>query len=95
MALETSTEVRRAALVGTRALVAEERFDALLAMLVATNVLSEEQVRAMARRLSERLTAHANGELESEWQVHPGELRIEAARLAARAAIPPTPRGQA
>lgn len=73
-------EAHRAALLGTRALLAQERFDALLTMLTAANVVSEEQVRAMTSQLSKRLSAHASGELESEWQVHPGELRIEAAR---------------
>jgi hypothetical protein len=85
MTPDASISARRAALLGTRAAVAQERFDALVAMLVAAKVVSAEQVDTMATRLCERLTMLATGELQSEWQVHPGELRIEAARYACSA----------
>lgn len=73
-----SLEARRAAITGARALVAEERWQAMLGMLIDTEVVSAAEVAAMCERLAERLEGHASGELVSAYVPHAPEL-LEAA----------------
>lgn len=81
---------RQAALAGTRALIAEERFSALVALLLDCGVCSAGDVQNMLAGLAARLSAHAERETISAWQIEPGELRIEAAAIM-RLALMPAP----
>lgn len=78
-------KARRAALMGTRALIVTESFDALVALLVASGAVPVERAQSMLIELSSTLHARAQTGRHPEFQVEPGELRIHAERLAARA----------
>lgn len=81
---ETTREGRRAALAGTRMLVLEEMFDALVAALVASGAIPQNAASVLLESLAERFIAHSQGELDSEWMVDPAELRDQASRLRRR-----------
>jgi hypothetical protein len=52
---------KREALTGTRSMVENERFTALLAALIDAEVLSAAEVAGMCERLADRLEGHARG----------------------------------
>jgi hypothetical protein len=76
-------EARRAAIAGTRALVHEETFTALVALLVGADVIPAERASGLMLGLATKLEGHAAG--HPEWQVHPPELRMQADRLRRKA----------
>lgn len=77
-------KARQAVLMGTRALIAESRFDALVSLLVASGAVPAESANKMLSDLSATLKGHA-ADGHSEWRTHPAELRMEAERLERRA----------
>lgn len=76
----------RAALAGTRMLIAEESFDAMLQMLIDVGLVPKSCAAVMLDRLSERLLLLASGRLETHWAIRVPELVDQAARLATKAA---------
>lgn len=78
-------KARTAALLGTRALIAESRFDALVALLVASGAVPTESAQTMLTDLGDTMRAHARAGRHDEFQIASAELQIEAQRLAARA----------
>lgn len=77
---ETTPDSRAAALAGTRMLIAEQSFEALLDMLIEAGTVSRSQVAVMADNLSRDLLDYAGGKLSTEWQVVPSELLHVATR---------------
>lgn len=86
MTLQTNREGRQAAISGTRMLVMEECFDALVGALIASGAMPENAAAVMLDHLAERFLDHASGRAESVWQIDPIELRCQADRLKNRAA---------
>lgn len=76
----------RAALAGTRMLIAEESFDALLQMLIDAGMVPKACAAIMLSRLSEKLLLHASGKTETHWAIREAELLDQATRLATKAA---------
>lgn len=72
-------QARTAAIAGTRQLVADETLTALLALLIANDVVPAERARDAMLRLSDRLDGHTAG--HPEFVVHPLELRMQSERL--------------
>ena len=77
-------EGRRAQLAGTRMLILEECFDAIVDLLVASKAVSAREAGVMLGSLALRLTEHAEGKTDTVWAVDPTELMEQAARLAER-----------
>lgn len=76
----------RAALAGTRMLIAEESFDALVQMLVDAGLVPKAFAAVMLDRLSEKLLMHASGRTETHWAIREPELIDQAMRLSTKAA---------
>jgi hypothetical protein len=76
----------RAALAGTRMLIAEECFDAMLQMLIDAGLVPKSCVAVMLDRLSAKLLMHASGRTETHWAIRPPELIDQATRLSTKAA---------
>ncbi|MEH2668009.1 hypothetical protein DXU07_00765 [Bradyrhizobium elkanii] len=76
----------RAALAGTRMLIAEESFDAMLQMLIDAGLVPRSCAAVMLDRLSERLLLHASGRTGTHWAIRVPELIDQATRLATKAA---------
>lgn len=76
-----SREARQAALAGTRMMVLEECFDALIAALIASGAIPQNAASVMIEHLAERFIAHSEGNIQSDWQIDPMELRDQASRL--------------
>ncbi|WP_092114225.1 hypothetical protein [Bradyrhizobium erythrophlei] len=76
----------RAALAGTRMLIAEECFDAMLQMLIDAGLVHRSCAAVMLDRLSERLLLHASGRTETHWAIRTPELIDQATRLSRMAA---------
>lgn len=79
LSLRASRAARGAAIAGTRALVADETFHALVALLIASGAVQADDVRATVKRLAEKLSRYADG--HPEFVTHPGELALQARRL--------------
>lgn len=79
-------EARTAALGGTRQMIADAQFAALVATLVDCRAIPANVMGAMLERLAENLIAKARGELESEFAVYPAELFDRARALRETAA---------
>lgn len=77
----------RTELAGTRMLIAEESFDALLQMLIDAGLVPKSCAAVMLDRLSERLLMHASGRTETSWPTRAPELIDQAARLATKAGM--------
>jgi len=77
----------RAALAGTRMLIAEESFDAIVQMLIDSGLVPKGCAAAMLNRLSERLLLHASGRTETHWAIRAPELLDQAGRLSAKAVM--------
>lgn len=75
----------RAALAGTRMLIAEECFDAMLQMLIDAGLVPKGCAAIMLDRLSEKLMLHASGRTATHWAVRVPELLDQAGRLSAKA----------
>lgn len=86
MTVQRTTEARAAAIAGTRRLIAEDEFEALLELLIARRVCSREETAAMLDKLADRLILKARGILETEYEVYPTELFDRARALSVRAA---------
>lgn len=71
---------RTAAIHGTRALVAETTFEALMALLVLCGAVPKEKARGFLVDVADQLAAHQEAG-HSDWQVHPAELALHADRL--------------
>lgn len=88
MKVESSRETKPAdhasQLLGTRALVSEERFNAVVGLLLRKRAVSKADVADMFKRLAERLECHRSG--HDEYRVCPIELGNAAGRLRSRAA---------
>lgn len=78
---QTNREARQAATAGTRMLVLEEMFDALVSALVASGAIPQNAASVMLEHLAERFIAHSEGSLDSCWQADAAELRDQASRL--------------
>jgi hypothetical protein len=76
----------RAALAGTRMLIAEESFDALLQMLIDAGLVPKGCAAVMLDRLSAKLMMHASGLTETHWAIREAELLDQAKRVAMKAA---------
>ncbi len=76
----------RAALAGTRMLIAEESFDALVQMLIDAGVMPKSCAAVMLDRLSEKLLMHASGRTSTHWAIREPELLDQATRLSTKAA---------
>jgi hypothetical protein len=83
--LELTADARRASLAGTRMLIAEECFDAITDLLIASKAVSAREAEAMLGSLASRLADHANGKTDTDYVVHPNEMDEQAARLKMRA----------
>lgn len=81
------TDWERAKLAGTRMLIAEESFDALVQMLLDAGVLPKACAAIMLDRLAGKLMAHASGRTDTQWAVREPELIDQATRLATKAAV--------
>lgn len=81
---ETNREARQAALAGTRMLILENMFDALIETLVASGAIPQNAASVLLESLAERFIAHSEGAMESEWMIDPAELRDQASRLRRR-----------
>lgn len=83
--LELSADARRASLAGTRMLIAEECFDAIIDLLVASKAVSAREAGVMLGSLALRLADHAEGRTDTDWIVHKTEMRDQAYRVRQRA----------
>lgn len=83
--LELTREARRAFLAGTRMLIAEECFDAIVDLLVTSKAVSAREAGVMLGSLASRLADHADGKTETDWIVHSTEMREQAFRVRQRA----------
>lgn len=80
-----SLDARRAAIMGSRAFISEERFDALLRLLIHTKVVNPLNAAAACEELSARFSLAARGELRTGYETSPGELKHAAAHAASLA----------
>jgi hypothetical protein len=90
------SERDRAELAGTRMLIAEECFDAIVQMLIDAGLVSKGCAAVMLDRLSGKLLMHATGRTETQWSIRQPELLDQATRLSTKAAVlraPLTKRG--
>jgi hypothetical protein len=83
----SDTDWERAELAGTRMLIAEESFDALVQMLIDAGMLSKGCAAVMFDRLSGKLLLHASGRSETHWAIRAPELLDQATRLSSKAAM--------
>ncbi|MDB5620545.1 hypothetical protein [Tardiphaga sp.] len=82
----TATEARLASISGTRQMIADDQFSALVAALVECNVIPRDFMASALDRLADGLIAKARGELESEFVIYPAEAFDRARDLSAQAA---------
>lgn len=84
--VQTNAAARAAALAGTRQLMLDDTFEALVAALVDCNAVPRAVMAATLERLASKLIAKARGELETEWALYPSEIFERARKLDAMAA---------
>lgn len=77
----------RAELAGTRMLIFEECFDAIVQLLIDAGLVSKGCAAVMLDRLSGKLLLHASGKTETQWAIREPELLDQATRLATKAAV--------
>lgn len=82
----TDSDKERADLAGTRMLIAEECFDAMLQMLIDVGAVPRSFAAVMLDRLAERLLLHASGRTDTQWAIRAPELLDQATRLSTIAA---------
>jgi hypothetical protein len=66
-------EARLATIGGTRQMIADDQFNALVALLVDCGAIPRNVMAAALRGLADGLIRKARGELETEWAVYPSE----------------------
>jgi hypothetical protein len=77
----------RAAMIGgTRQMIAEDSFAALVALLIDCKAVPRNVMAETLQRLSDQLIAKARGQLETEWAIYPAEAFDRARDLTAQAA---------
>jgi hypothetical protein len=84
-------EAKLAAIGGTRAMIAEDSFGLLVALLVDCGAVPANVMSAALRGLANQLARKARGELETSWATYPAEIydRVrDLDRLAARLETP-------
>lgn len=84
-------EAKLAAIGGTRAMIREDEFALLTALLVDCGAVPANVMAASLRGLSSQLLRKARGELETSWAMFPAEIfdRVrDLDRLAARLETP-------
>ena len=81
-----SLEARRAALAGTREMIRQDEFSALVTALVAANAVPCSVMEATLRTLADGLIAKARDQMEADFQIYPAELFDRAMSLTALAA---------
>jgi hypothetical protein len=79
------TEARLAAISGTRQMIADDQFAALVAALVECNAIPRDFMAAALERLADGLIAKARGQMETDWQVFSAECFDRARDLSAQA----------
>lgn len=82
----TAAEARLAEISGTRQMIAEATFDALVTLLIEAGAVPKHMAAASLDRLAQRLEREASGETESDWMVMPAECLERAQNLTAQAA---------
>lgn len=85
MDTETTSAERAAKLAGTRMLIMEECWDALVDALIASGAIPQNAAIVMLDHLAERFIAHTRGDVESNWAIDEDELFDQAVRLKVRA----------
>lgn len=87
-------EARLASIGGTRAMIREDEFALLTALLVDCGAVPANVMSAALRSLADQLIRKARGELATSWEVYPAEafdrvrdLDAMAARLETSAAV--------
>lgn len=86
MQFKTTKEARSAALAGTRQLIADDSFDALVSVLTTANAIPDSLMASTLEKLADAMIAKARGEMESDWQVYPAEVLSRAKALGETAA---------
>jgi len=84
MLIETNREARAAQLAGTRMLILENCFDALVDALIDSGAIPHNAAAAMLDHLAERFIAHSAGHIDSTWAIDKDELFDQAVRLKIR-----------
>lgn len=83
---EMSKEARLAAISGTRQMIADDQFSALVAALVDCKAVPYEFMASALDRIADGIIAKARGEMETDWLVFPAEAFDRARDLSAQAA---------
>lgn len=79
-------EARRSALAGTRQMIGDDSFDALVGALTAANAIPNSLMASTLEKLADAMIAKARGEMESDYLVYPAELLSRARTLGETAA---------
>lgn len=87
MQIETNREARSAALAGTRQMIADDSFSALVSALVDAGAVPREIMAGTIQRLADGLISKARGEMESDFAIYPAEIFDRARDLSAHAAM--------
>lgn len=95
MMLDMTREARTATLAGTRMLILETTFDALVDALIQSGAIPQNAASVMLEYLAERFIAHSAGTIETEWAIDKSELMDQAARLKTLAASRAAPASSA
>lgn len=77
---------RTAALAGTRQMISDDTFDALVNALTAANAIPAPLMASTLEKLADAMIAKARGEMESDFLVYPTELLSRARALGEAAA---------
>jgi hypothetical protein len=85
MQMEKPIEARAAVLAGTRMLIMEECFDALVDALIASGAIPQNAAAVMLDHLAERFISHSAGDTDTGWAIDRDELFDQAVRLKIRA----------
>lgn len=84
---ERNSQARAAAIAGTRKLMQEDEFEALVGLLLERRVCTPTETAEMLDRLADRLILKARGILETEYEVYPAELFDRARKLSEHASL--------
>lgn len=82
----TAAEARLARISGTRQMIAEDSFAALVTALVDCKAVPREFMACALERLADGLISKARGELETDFAVYPAEAFDRARDLSVQAA---------
>lgn len=78
-------EDRLAAISGTRQMIAEASFDALVELLIEAGAVPTHMAADALHCLAQRLEREASGETDTDWMVVPAECLERAQSLTAQA----------